>query len=290
MISSAFQKTVYSWAKTGKTGKTDFKKVLALSDTLKGIGKGKAVAILAPSYLMHKINYQSLINNPNVHTMAINNGYLMPGTAKCEYYLPLTTVNKTRSMNRKPGYAAWRKKYPGLVMHGVHYNDGTNTAAPYPLASLGELKEIVLKCPTTKFSAWHHAWGDYIKKKGVPGMLETPFFDKWTPRRIPWAHCGALSGFAIPLCMALGYSRIFIVGMGFRFVVNGYHNPPKQGGPGNQSQVAQDSWLHVAPTRFKNQAECAKKNGIVLKVGPSKLLEPELPKFFDTFGSLSEVA
>ena len=116
-------------------------------------------------------------------------------------------------------------------------------------------------------------------------MLETPFFDKWTPRRIPWGHCGALSGFAIPLAMALGYDRIYLVGLGYRYVTNGYHNPSASS---DQAKAA-DSWLQFANTRFKNQAQCAVNNGITLKIGPKNSLEPELLKLFDSFGGLEEV-
>lgn len=281
MISQPFQQTVYSWATTNKT---NFEKILSMCDTLKGIGKGKALAILAPSYLMHKINYRKLIDNPKIHTMTINNGYLMPGTENCEYYQPLTTLNKTSSMNNKPDYVKWLNKFNGLVLHGLHHNDGTNSTSPYVLASQDEVKDIIRKCPKTKFSIWHHSWGDYIKKHGVPGMLQCPYFDQWTPRRLPWGHCGAISGFSIPLAMALGYSRIYIVGMGYRYVINGYHNP--QGNKLDQTKVAADSWLQFANKRFANQAKLAEDKGIAIRVGPENLIEPELKKLFRPFKAI----
>jgi len=284
MINAAFQKTVHSWATTEKTS---FNKIITMCDSLKGIGTGKALAILVPSYLMLKIPYKKLISNPNIHTMTVNNGYLMPETTKCEYYLPLTTYNKTRSMNNNPKYVQWLKTFKGLVMHGFNYNDGTNTQTPYLLASQTEVKDIIEKCPKTKFSIWHHSWGDYVKKKGVKGMLECPYYSQWTPRRIPWGHCGAVSGFALPLAMALGYERIYIVAMGYKYVILGYHNPPKNIQEADQRKAA-DSWLQFAKTRFANQATLAQNNSVELQVGPKQLLEPELIALFNTFNNVND--
>ena len=262
-------------------------KVTAACDQLTKISNNDTLVILAPSYLMHKINYQKIINNPKVDTMTVNNGYLMPGTEKCDYYLPFTTINKTRNMLGKPDYIKWLKNYKGLVMHGLHYNDGTNSYAPYVLAKPDEVQDTIKTCPNTKFSIWHHSWGDWAKSQGgVPGMLKFPFYDKWTPRRIPWGHCGAISGFAIPLAMTLGYKKIFIVAMGWRYVINGYHNP---NGIKDQSKVATDSWLSVSKIRFPNQAKLAEKHGIILKVGPENLIEPELKNFFKTFKSIDNI-
>lgn len=284
MISDAEAKTVYSWA----TGKTDIKKILGYGDALKGTRKGRTLAIIAPSYLMRKIDYMSILKRKDIDTMGVNNCYRMPGCELLDFYLPFTTMHATRKQNAQADYLKWMQNYRGQVMHGIHFNDGTNSASPYLLAHPDEAKEIIAKCPNTKFMLWHHAWGDHVKRKGVPGMLEFPHFDQWTPRRIPWGHCGAVSGFAIPIAMALGYTKIFVVGMGYMYVRNGWHNPPKPGQKPLSQATARDPWVHVAKTRFPNQAAIAKKHGIELRVGPS-LIESPLKTMFETFDSIGDI-
>ena len=61
MISQSEAKTVYSWATTKKT---DINKILKIGDNLKGVGAGKTLAIITPSYLMHKINLPHLSFHP----------------------------------------------------------------------------------------------------------------------------------------------------------------------------------------------------------------------------------
>lgn len=286
MISDQDQKAIYAWATNPKASITP---VFVAGDKLKGIGAGKTLAIITPSHLMHKINYKKLLNDPNIHTMGVNCCYLIPGCEKLTYYLPFTTANKTCTKNNDKTYQNWIRNYKGLVMHGMHFNDGTNAVSPYFLATPNEVKDIIKKCPKTKFMVWHHAWGDYVKLKGGwPGMVEHPHFDKWTPRRLPWAHCGAICGFAIPMGMALGYSKIYVVGMGYRYVTKGYHNTPKDLKQSDQGK-AYDSWLQFAPKRMPNQAALAVKHNILLKVGPKNLTEPELKKFYQTFDTIEEI-
>lgn len=285
MITPSEARTVYTWA----AGKTDINKVFQIGDNLKGVGAGKALAIITPSHLMRKIHYQKILNNPNVDTMGVNCCYYMPECNKLTYYLPFTTANKTRSKNNEPQYANWIKNYKGLVMHGMLWNDGTNPHHPYPLATPQEVKEIILKCPDTKFTIWHHSWGNWLAKNGgMYGMLKFPHFDQWTPRKLPWAHCGAVCGFAIPMGMALGYERIYVVGMGYRYVTLGWHNAPKNPKDADQGKVY-DAWLQFAPTRMTNQAELAKKHSILLQMGPNKLLEPELRQFYQTFETIEDI-
>jgi len=175
------------------------------------------------------------------------------------------------------------------VMHGMLHNDGTNAVTPYALATQTEVKEIIAKCPSTKFMVWHHAWGDFVKANGgTPGMLKFPHFDKWTPRKLPWAHCGAMCGFAIPMAMALGYKNIYVVGMGYRYVILGYHNAPKNNKAADQGK-AHDAWLQFAPTRMSNQAAIATKHNINLQLGPKRLLEPELIKYYKTFNTIADI-
>ena len=83
MISDADNKIIHDWAISGK----NLKKVLAIGDALKGSKNGKTLAILAPSYLMRKIDYVRILKDKNIDTMSVNNAYLMPESLLLNYYL-----------------------------------------------------------------------------------------------------------------------------------------------------------------------------------------------------------
>jgi len=277
------RKLVQTWAEGGPINP-----VFAIGDSLKNSPKNKTLAIIAPSYLLGNMQYQRLFDAPNVDTMFINKGFMIPGSERSQYYLPLTTKDKSIAWNRMQTYLYWMRRYKGIVLHGMHYNDGTSPKPPYLLAYPTEIQDLIKKCPDTNILPWHHSWGNHLDRVGqIEGMTSFPNFDEWTPRKIPWGHCGAISGFAIPLAMALGYKNIFLVAMGFKFVVKSfYHDPFTKNDAQNQTS---DAWLYAADKRFRNQAALAKKHGIKLQIGPSNQIEEELKRYFDTFVSLEDI-
>lgn len=283
MITTEQQQMILDWAKGGKTSTAE---VLQIGDSLKNCKKGKKLAILTPSYLLRKIDYQKLIDSDKIDTMTVNKGYLMPGTENCEFYLPFTTHDKTMAQNKQPDYVEWLNKFKGLAMHGIYMPD---PPAPYILASLPELQYIAKTCSGTKFTAWRHAWGPYLNTGHMTTkMCEFPYYKDWTPSKIPWGHCGAISGFAIPLAMTLGYKEIYVIGMGYEYVSNDYHTGHEKPLISHKT-VKSGSWYGVAPTRFANQNKLAKSQGIKIAVGPVSLTEKSLLTYFQGFDSIDDL-
>lgn len=280
MITDGHRSIMTKWAKD----KIPINRAFSVGNDLKNVKKGQAIAIIAPSHLLHKVDYYKLLESKNIDTMSVNKGFLMPGSDLLDYYLPLSTHGLTAQWNHSCVYSAWLSRFKGLVMHGMHVKDSIN---PYILATAGEVQFIINKCPNTNFMIWRHWWGDYLRGAQMHKMCEFPYFNEWTPSKIPWAHCGAISGFAISLAMILGYTKIYVVGMGYMHVTNTFADEPNCI-PITQTQ-RRGTWLQAAPIRFKNQAKLAHGKGITLQVGPKALVEPELLKYFKTFDSVDNL-
>ena len=267
-------------------------KLLGIGDSLKDIAKGKSLAIIAPSHLMREISktkeYNDLINSSSIDKMTVNKGIFLPGIEKYQWYLPLTVRGPTYSINKDLNYVDLINKFTGVVMHGMYVKDSVNS---YMLASPKEIKYLIKQCPNTEFTIWTHQWSEYLRKGTmVHRMCEFPYYDQWTPARLPWAHCGAISGFAIPMAMALGYTKIYLLCMGYDYVLNSCIDPP--GTPIMPQSTCPDQrgvWIGVAPMRFKNQAALAKAHGITIKVGPKAITEDELFKYFESFDKIEDI-
>ena len=294
MLNNLQKKTVWRWANDQSMfgGKlVSLGKIFDIGDSLKNAKRGKSLAIIAPSHLMRTISkqqpYCDLMASPNIDKMVVNKGMRLPHSNLAQFYLPLAVHGPTNALNQDPTYVEWVKNFKGLVMHGMFVKDSTN---PYTLASPREVKDIIQKCPNTEFIVWRHHWGDYIRQGTMSArMCEFPHYKEWTPAKIPWAHCGAISGFAIPLAMAMGYSKIYLVCMGYNKVLNSCIDPPNTPILSQLTTKRRGLWTGVASVRFKNQSKLASTNGVIIKVGPQKVIEPILLQYYRAFDKLEDI-
>lgn len=288
MLSGAQKRAIYEW---GHGKAIDLDKLFAIGDSLKNAKAGRSLVIIAPSHLMRRVVkdelYNELIDSDKVDKMTVNKGMYLPRSEEFQYYLPFTTHGATAAVNKQQDYVEWMNRFAGLVMHGMHVRDSTN---PYILATPNEIKDIIKKCPNAELMLWRHCWGKFLQKGTMAHrMCEFPHYEQWTPSKIPWAHCGAISGFAIPLAMTLGYKNIYLVCMGYDNVLNAYNDPPRAKILSQSKIKRRGLWIKMAPRRFKNQAILAKKHGVNIKVGPINLIEKELLKFYEPFGEIKDI-
>ena len=254
-------------------GKSNDDQVLAETSKLKGSKKGRNLFIITGHYAVQHCDYLAMAARPNMDTMILNFGYLLPGSEKFTWMFH-GSMGYTKSFNACVTFKYFQREFKGnhVFMCTTRHCAG----GLYPIAPK---KSVITTLKNNKIDNFYIATHAYAKK----GLAYVPeAMNHYSPAHIPYGCGGSFNAMALPFALQLGYDNIYVLGIGSKFSTHFYDVDWVQG----RQCVLNSPHKSLTLTRYGRLNALAKKSGTKIVVMPRKYIEPEIAKIFPTIEKL----
>jgi len=246
--------------------------ILSKTDKLKSTKKGRSLFIITGSFALQYFDYRSVMRNPNFDTMIMNFGHLIPEAEKATWMFH-GSIGYTRTFESCMTFKYFCESFQGshvFMCQTKHCAGGA-----YPIAPK---KSVIATLKNNNIKKWFlatHAYGDMFKKQSfgyIPVSLK-----HFSPSKIPWGCGGTLNAMALPFALQLGYSKIYMLGVGDKILMHYYDKELVQ--PNLRKQVTLP-YRNIILSRYGKWNKLAKSSGTQLFVLPKKNTEEAIRKIF----------
>ena len=255
-------------------GKATDEQILKQTDTLKGTKKDRALLVICGHYAVQHFDYMNLVKRASFDTMALNFGFLLPGSPEFTYMFH-GSMGYIKALHTCSSFHYFCQQFKGthvFVTTTAHCKGGL-----YPIAPKKDVIHCIRKNNISRFQIITHAQAN----KGM-GWIP-PNLGAFSPSKVPYGCGGTLNAMAVPFILQLGYLKVFFLGLGDTNITHFYdveYIQPHLRKP------------HVLPyraltlKRYAHWNALAKKNNTQLVVFPRSHTEPAIQKIFDTIETI----
>jgi len=185
---------------------------------MKGTKKNKHLLILTGSYALQHVDYQKFLNRPAFDLMGMNFTYMVPGAERFDYHFH-GSIGYVRTFRDCSTFRYFCQQFQGT--HIFMTTTKHCATGPYPIPSKAEVQTCIKNNGIKKFLVQTHGHTDKFHHGGGFGYVP-PNVNTYNPAIVPYGCGGSLNAMALPMAIALGYSKIFIAGVGDQNLVHFY--------------------------------------------------------------------
>lgn len=243
--------------------------ILNETKNLKGSRKGRKLLVITGHYAVQHCDYLAISDRPDIDTMIMNFGYLLPGAEEFDWMFH-GSMGYTKSFNACVTFKYFQRKFAGK--HVFMCNTRHCAGGLYPIASKESVITTLRNNNIDNFYIATHAYA----KKGLGYVPES--IDHYSAAHLPYGCGGTLNAMALPFILQLGYSTVYMVGVGDKFSTHFYDKEWVQ----SQQLALNSPHRNLILARYRRWNSLAQKIGTKIFVLPKKYIEPDIQKIFAT--------
>lgn len=191
--------------------------MLSKTDKLAGTKRGRNLLIITGSYALQFWDYRKAIQDPNFDVMVMNFGYLIPGAEDADWMFH-GSMGYIKAFNSCSTFKYFCENFKGS--HIFMTQTARCAGGAYPIAPK---KDVVTTIQNNNLKKWYIATHGYGNKyKGAGFGYVPPSLSAYTASTIPWGCGGTLNAMALPFALQLGYSKIYVSGIGDQVLTHFY--------------------------------------------------------------------
>lgn len=252
--------------------------ILAKTDKLAGTKRGKNLLIITGSYALQYWDYMKALDRPDFDVMLINFSYLIPGAEKADWMFH-GSIGYVKTFANCSTFKHFAKGFKGS--HVFMAQTSRCAGGAYPLPPKGDIAAAVKNNGLTKWYIATHGHGNKFKGAGfnyVPKTLKA-----YTASTIPWGCGGTLNAMALPFVLQLGYSNIYVSGIGDKVLTHFYDVAYVQPHLRKPTVIP---YQGISLNRYKAWNYLAKISGTKIFVLPPQCTEPSIKSIFTCVSSI----
>jgi len=234
--------------------------------------RGRQLLILTGSHVTQHFDYVSVMNRPSVDTMLMNFSYLLPEAEKATHVYH-GSVGYTKTFNNCFTFKHFCKSFKGkhIFMMATKHSSG----GPYPIPTKASVITTVRNNNISNYNIVTHGYLPKYRSQGfgyVPTSLK-----HYSASIAPFGCLGTLNAMVLPLVIQMGYSKIYIVGLGDAYQLHFYDVAYVQP---HLRKPMQHSLRGLSLQRYRKLNALAASNNTQIIVVPKKHTEKSIQEIF----------
>lgn len=244
--------------------------ILAKTDKLANTKRGRKLLIITGNYAVQHYDYREAIRDPSFDVMIINFGYLLPEAENADWMFH-GSMGYIKAFKNCMTFKYFCESFKGSHIFMTQTKHCAGGA--YPITSKSDVITTLKRNNLKKWYIATHAYGNIFKSRGfeyVPTKI-----NQFSPSKIPWGCGGTLNAMALPFAIQLGYSKIYMLGVGDRNLTHFYDVSFVQ--PHLRKPITLP-YRNITLKRYAKWNALAKSNNTQLFVLPKKHTEATIQK------------